>query len=336
MNILAFESSCDETAAAVVQDGRTVLSSVIASSADMHAVYGGVVPEIASRKHVEAISGLADEALRQSGLSKSQIDAVAVTYAPGLIGALLVGVSFAKSAAFGLGVPLIPVHHVRGHIAANYIAHPDLEPPFLCLCVSGGTTAIVDVKDYTHFQVLGSTRDDAAGECFDKTARVLGLGYPGGGPMDKLAQGGNDKAFPFPRAHVADHPLDMSFSGLKTAVLNTIHNAEQKGAELNLHDLAASFAAAVSDSLVPRVLIADAEAGHHKIAVAGGVAANSRIRADLERACAQAGASLWLPPLSLCGDNAAMIGSQGYYEFLAGHTAGWELNARAGLDIAKG
>ena len=189
MNILAFESSCDETAAAVVRDGRTVLSSVIASSADMHAVYGGVVPEIASRKHVEAISGLADESLRQAGLSKEDIDAVAVTYAPGLIGALLVGVSFAKSAAFGLGVPLIPVHHVRGHIAANYIAHPGLEPPFVCLCVSGGTTAIVDVKDYTHFEVLGSTRDDAAGECFDKTARVLGLGYPGGGPMDKMAQG---------------------------------------------------------------------------------------------------------------------------------------------------
>ena len=336
MNILAFESSCDETAAAVVKDGRTVLSSVIASSADMHAVYGGVVPEIASRKHVEAISGLADEALRQAGISKPGIDAVAVTYAPGLIGALLVGVSFAKSAAFGLGVPLIPVHHVRGHIAANYIAHPDLEPPFLCLCVSGGTTAIVDVKDYTRFEVLGSTRDDAAGECFDKTARVLGLGYPGGGPMDKMAQGGDDKAFAFPRAHVADHPLDMSFSGLKTAVLNAIHNASQKGEELELRDLAASFAAAVSDSLVPRVMEADRMTGYHKIAVAGGVAANSRIRADLERACAQAGARLWLPPLALCGDNAAMIGSQGYYAYLAGHTAGWELNAKASLEISKG
>ncbi len=336
MNILAFESSCDETAAAVVRDGRTVLSSVIASSADMHAVYGGVVPEIASRKHVEAISGLADEALRLAELSKKEIDAVAVTYAPGLIGALLVGVSFAKSAAFGLGVPLIPVHHVRGHIAANYIAHPDLEPPFLCLCVSGGTTAIVDVRDYTQFTVLGSTRDDAAGECFDKTARVLGLGYPGGGPMDKMAQGGSDTAFLFPQAHVAGHPLDMSFSGLKTAALNTIHNARQKGETLNLHDLAASFAAAVSGALVPRVMEADALTGYHKIAVAGGVAANSRIRADLESACAQAGAKLWLPPLALCGDNAAMIGSQGYYEYLAGHTAGWELNARASLDISKG
>ena len=336
MNILAFESSCDETAAAVVRDGRTVLSSVIASSADMHAVYGGVVPEIASRKHVEAISGLADEALRQAALSKRDIDAVAVTYAPGLIGALLVGVSFAKSVAFGLGTPLIPVHHVRGHIAANYIAHPDLEPPFLCLCVSGGTTAIVYVRDYTHFEVLGSTRDDAAGECFDKTARVLGLGYPGGGPMDKMARGGNDRAYVFPRAHVADHPLDMSFSGLKTAVLNTIHNAQQKGETLNLPDLAASFAAAVSDSLVPRVMEAGRMTGCRRIAVAGGVAANSRVRADLEAACAQAGAKLWLPPLSLCGDNAAMIGSQGYYEYLAGRTAGWELNAKASLDISKG
>ena len=336
MNILAFESSCDETAAAVVRDGRTILSSAIASSADMHAIYGGVVPEIASRKHVEAISGLADEALRQADLSKKDIDAVAVTYAPGLIGALLVGVSFAKSAAFGLGVPLIPVHHVRGHIAANYLAHPDLEPPFLCLCVSGGTTAIVDVAGYTRFTVLGGTRDDAAGECFDKTARVLGLGYPGGGPMDRLARGGDDKAFAFPRAHVADHPLDMSFSGLKTAVLNTIHHAEQKGEPLDLHDLAASFAAAVSDSLVPRVMEANRVTGYQKIAVAGGVAANSRIRADLERACAQAGARLWLPPLALCGDNAAMIGSQGYYEYLAGHTAGWDLNGKASLDIAKG
>ncbi len=336
MNILAFESSCDETAAAVVKDGRTVLSSVIASSADMHATYGGVVPEIASRQHVEAIVGLADEALRQAGLAKGEIDAVAVTYAPGLIGALLVGVSFAKSVAYGLGVPLIPVHHVRGHIAANYIAHPDLEPPFLCLCVSGGTTALVDVQDYTRFQVMGGTRDDAAGECFDKTARVLGLGYPGGGPMDKMAQGGDDKAFVFPRAHVADHPLDMSFSGLKTAVLNTIHNAQQKGQELNLHDLAASFAAAVSDSLVPRVMEAARELGYDKIVTAGGVAANSRIRADLTRACQEAGARLWMPPLSLCGDNAAMIGCQGYYEYQAGHTAGWDLNGKASLDISLG
>ena len=336
MNILAFESSCDETAAAVVRDGRTVLSSVIASSADMHAIYGGVVPEIASRKHVEAISGLADEALRQADISKADIDAIAVTYAPGLIGALLVGVSFAKSAAFGLGVPLIPVHHVRGHIAANYIAHPGLEPPFLCLCVSGGTTALVDVKDYTHFEVLGSTRDDAAGECFDKTARVLGLGYPGGAVLDELARGGNDRAYSFPRAHVADCPLDMSFSGLKTAVLNLIHHAQQKGESLNLPDLAASFSAAVSDSLVPRVMEASRRCGCKKIAVAGGVAANSRVRADLERACARAGSRLWLPPMALCGDNAAMIGCQGYYELLAGKRAKMSLNAYAVRDIEAG
>lgn len=335
MNILAIESSCDETAVAVVRDGRTILSSVIASSADMHAIYGGVVPEIASRQHVEAISPLADEALRQAGISKGEIDAVAVTYAPGLIGALLVGVSFAKSLAFGLGVPLIPVHHVRGHIAANYLAHADLEPPFLCLCVSGGTTALVHVKDYTQFEVMGGTRDDAAGECFDKIARVLGLGYPGGGPMDRLAQGGNDQAFAFPKAHMEGNPLDMSFSGLKTAVLNTVHNAQQKGEALHLPDLAASFAATVSDALVPRTMEADRRLGYHKIAVAGGVAANSRIRADLERACQAAGARLWLPPLSLCGDNAAMIGCQAYYEYQAGHTAGWALNAKASLDIAK-
>ena len=333
MNILAFESSCDETAAAVVRDGRAVLSSVIASSADMHAIYGGVVPEIASRKHVEAISGLADEALRQAGVSKADIDAIAVTYAPGLIGALLVGVSFAKSAAFGLGVPLIPVHHVRGHIAANYIAHPDLEPPFLCLCVSGGTTALVDVKDYTHFEVLGGTRDDAVGECFDKTARVLGLGYPGGGPMDKMAQGGNDKAFVFPRAHVAGHPLDMSFSGLKTAAVNLIHNAGQKGEALDRSSLAASVAAAISEELVPRAIEAARRQGRRVLAAAGGVAANERIRGDLERACRDNGIRLYLPPLRLCGDNGAMIGAQAYYEYQAGVRGDASLNAYANLEI---
>ena len=336
MNILAFESSCDETAAAVVRDGRTVLSSVIASSADMHAIYGGVVPEIASRKHVEAIVGLSDEALRQANVTRKDIDAVAVTYGPGLIGAVLVGVNFAKSVAFGLKVPLIPVHHVRGHVAANYIAHPDLEPPFICLCVSGGTTLIVDVQDYTHMEIMGGTRDDAAGECFDKTARVLGLGYPGGAPLDKLAQTGDDTAYRFPRANVDDHPLDMSFSGLKTAVLNLIHNAEQKGETLDLPGLAASFSAAVSDSLIPRVMEASRMKGYHKVAVAGGVAANSRIRGDLERACAKAGDRLWLPPLSLCGDNAAMIGCQGYYEYQAGRTADMSLNAYAVRDISRG
>ena len=336
MNILAFESSCDETAAAVVRDGRTVLSDVIASQADMHTIYGGVVPEIASRKHVEAIAGLADAALEQAGLGKGDVDAVAVTYGPGLIGALLVGVNFAKAAAYGLGVPLIPVHHVRGHISANYIAHPDLEPPFVCLCVSGGTTLIVDVRDYTEVEVLGATRDDAAGECFDKVARVLGIGYPGGAPMDRLAQGGDDKRYSFSQVHVHDAPLDLSFSGLKTAAINLIHNAEQKGETLDLPSLAASFAAAVSDMLVPRVMEAARRRGYGKIAVAGGVAANSRIRGDLERACAASGDRLYLPPLSLCGDNGAMIGCQAYYEYRAGHTAGMDLNAYANREIGMG
>ena len=336
MLILALESSCDETAAALVKDGRTVLSSVIASSAEMHAEYGGVVPEIASRKHVEAIVPLVDEAMRQAGVTPADLDAVAVTYAPGLIGAVLVGVNFAKSVAYTLDIPLIPVHHVRGHIAANYLTHSDLEPPFVCLCVSGGTTAIVHVKSYTEMEVLGATRDDAAGECFDKTARVLGLGYPGGGPMDKLSRTGDDTRYPFPRANVQDHPLDMSFSGLKTAVLNLIHNAQQKGEQLDLPDLAASFSAAVSDSLIPRVMEAVRMTGCKRVAAAGGVAANSRIRADLERACAHNGCRLWLPDLKLCGDNAAMIGCQGYYEYLAGNTAGPDLNAYATREISRG
>jgi N6-L-threonylcarbamoyladenine synthase len=285
---------------------------------------------------VECITGLADEALRLSGLERKDMDAVAVTYGPGLIGALLVGVNFAKSVANALNLPLIPVHHVRGHIAANYIAHTDLTPPFICLCVSGGTTLIVDVQDYTRMEIMGGTMDDAAGECFDKTARVLGLGYPGGAPLDKLAKGGNDTAYRFPRSHVTDHPLDMSFSGLKTAVINLIHNAEQKGETLDLPGLAASFSAAVSDSLVPRVMEAAKIKGYSQIAVAGGVAANSRIRADLESACARANVKLWLPPLSLCGDNAAMIGCQAYYEFLSGNTADMSLNAYAVRDISRG
>ena len=234
MNILAIESSCDETAAAVVRDGRTVLSNCVASQIEMHTIYGGVVPEIASRKHVEAVSGLAREVLERAGLSREEVDGVAVTYAPGLIGAVLVGVNFAKGAALALDRPLIPVHHVRGHIAANYLTHPDLEPPFVCLCVSGGTTAIVDVRSYTEMEVLGGTRDDAAGECFDKVARVLGIGYPGGAPMDRLADGGDDAKYELPRAHVQGAELDMSFSGLKTACLNLIHNAQQKGEKLDL------------------------------------------------------------------------------------------------------
>ena len=336
MNILAIESSCDETAAAVVRDGRTVLSNCIASQIEMHTIYGGVVPEIASRKHVEAVTGLAEQAVAQAGLTKGELDAVAVTYAPGLIGAVLVGVNFAKGAAMALDLPLIPVHHVRGHIAANYITHPELEPPFVCLCVSGGTTLIVDVKSYTDMEVLGGTRDDAAGECFDKVARVLGIGYPGGGPMDRLARGGDDGRYELPRAHVAGHDLDMSFSGLKTASLNLIHNAQQKGEELNLPDFAASFGRAVSESLVPRVMAAARMRGYGRVAVAGGVAANSRIRADLTAACQESGDRLFLPELKYCGDNAAMIGCQGYYEWKAGHTAGLELNAYATRDISLG
>ena len=336
MNILAIESSCDETAAAVVRDGRTVLSNCIASQIEMHTIYGGVVPEIASRKHVEAVTGLAEQAVAQAGLTKQDLDAVAVTYAPGLIGAVLVGVNFAKGAAMALDLPLIPVHHVRGHIAANYITHPELEPPFVCLCVSGGTTLIVDVKSYTDMEVLGGTRDDAAGECFDKVARVLGIGYPGGGPMDRLARGGDDGRYELPRAHVAGHDLDMSFSGLKTASLNLIHNAQQKGEELNLPDFAASFGRAVSESLVPRVMAAARMRGYGRVAVAGGVAANSRIRADLTAACRESGDRLFLPELKYCGDNAAMIGCQGYYEWKAGRRAGLELNAYATRDIALG
>ena len=336
MNILAIESSCDDTAAAVVRGGREVLSSCVSSQIEMHAQYGGVVPEIASRRHIEAVSALADRAVSDAGLEKGDIDALAVTYAPGLIGAVLVGVSFAKAAAFALGVPLIPVHHVRGHIAANYITHPSLEPPFICLCVSGGNTLIVDVKGYTDMEVMGGTRDDAAGECFDKVARVLGLGYPGGPPLDRLARGGDPARYPLPQAHIEGAELDMSFSGLKTAAINLIHNSAQKGEALCLPDFAASFGQAVSGSLIPRAMEAVRRRGYGRLAIAGGVAANSRIRADLERACREAGTELFMPELRWCGDNAAMIGCQGYYELLAGHTAGQELNAYATRDLSRG
>ena len=336
MNILAFESSCDETAVAVVRDGRTVLSDAILSQADMHALYGGVVPEIASRKHVEAIAGLTDQALTDAGLTKKDIDAVAVTYAPGLIGAVLVGVSFAKSVAYALDLPLIPVHHVRGHIAANYLAFPELEPPFLALAISGGNTLIVDVADYTDMKILGATRDDAAGECFDKAARVLGLPYPGGKPMDLLAQQSQGGKYVLPRAHVDGAELDMSFSGLKTAVVNLAHHAQQVGESLDRAALARDFAQAVSDTLVPRAMEALGRTGCRKLAVAGGVAANSRIRRDVLAAANGLGVQVYMPPLALCGDNAAMIGCQGYYEYLAGHTAGWDLNAKAVMDISLG
>ena len=333
MKILSFESTCDETAVAVVEDGRKILTDQIFSQAKLHAVYGGVVPEIASRCHVESISILAQRAIEAAGIERKDIDAVAVSYAPGLIGAVLVGVNFAKSCAYALNVPLIPVHHIRGHIAANYLAYPELEPPFLCLAISGGNTILVDVRDYTDMKILGATRDDAAGECFDKTARVLGLPYPGGKPIDELSQGGDDKMYSFPIAHVDGNPYDMSFSGLKTAVINLVHNAEQKGEEIDRSSPAASFTKAVSDSLVPRTIRAAKELGYNKVVVAGGVAANSRIRADFKKAAEENGFELFVPPLKLCGDNGAMVGAQGYYEYLAGHTAGSDLNAYATMEL---
>ena len=333
MNILAVESSCDETAVAIVRDGRQVLTDCIASQVDLHRTYGGVVPEIASRKHIEAIYALADQALEAAGLTRKDIDAVAVTYAPGLIGAVLVGVNFAKAAALALNKPLIPVHHIRGHIAANYLAYPDLEPPFLCLVVSGGHTMIIQVKDYTDMEILGTTLDDAAGESFDKVGRVLGMPYPGGAALDKAAQKGDDTKYDLPRSRPGVNPYDMSFSGLKTATLNLIHHAQQVGEALDVESLCASFTAAVSDTLVPRVVQALQETGCKKVAVAGGVAANSRIRRDTLEAAEKLGVQVYMPPLKLCGDNAAMIGAQAYYEYLAGNTAGMELNAYATKSI---
>lgn len=329
MNILSIESSCDETAVAIVRDGRQTLADCIASQIEMHKLYGGVVPEIASRKHVEAIVPLAEQALATARLTRADLDAVAVTFAPGLIGAVLVGVNFAKSTALALGIPLIPVHHIRGHVAANYLAFPELKPPFLALVVSGGHSLILDVADYTQLHILGSTRDDAAGECFDKVARVLGMPYPGGKALDAQARQGDCRRYPMPRSHVEGAPLDMSFSGLKTAALNTIHNAQQKGEALSVPDLCASFEAAVADTLAPRVELALRQTGHRQLVIAGGVAANTRIRAELTAVAQRCGAALYAPPLSLCGDNGAMIGAQGYYEFLAGHTASAGLNAYA-------
>ena len=333
MNILAVESSCDETAVAIVKDGREVLCDCIASQVDLHRIYGGVVPEIASRKHMEAIYGLADQALQQTGLSREEIDAVAVTYAPGLIGAVLVGVNFAKAAALAMGKPLIPVHHIRGHIAANYLAYLQLEPPFLCLVVSGGHTMMVEVQDYTKMNILGTTLDDAAGECFDKVARVLGMPYPGGAALDKMSRQGNPEKYALPRSKPGDNPYNMSFSGLKTAALNLIHHAQQVGEELDVPSLCASFSQAVSDTLVPRVVMALEQTGYRKIAVAGGVAANSRIREDVLAAAKKMGAEVYMPPLSLCGDNGAMIGAQAYYEYLAGNVADMSLNAYATKSI---
>lgn len=333
MNILALESSCDETAAAVVRDGREVLSNIIASQADEHRLYGGVVPEIASRRHAEAVSGVTRAALKEAGLTLHDIDAVAVTYAPGLIGALLVGVNFAKGLSQAAGLPLVPVHHLRSHIAANYLAHPSLKPPFLCLVVSGGHTHIVRVEDYTKFTVIGRTRDDAAGECFDKSARAMGMPYPGGVHLDKAAQSGNPSAFVLPRPQVDGSPFDFSFSGLKTAVINLLHKAEQRGETLPVNDLCASFQHTVCDILCSHVMAAAEQTGDKVVALAGGVSANSGLRAQMERECAARGLTLHVPPLPLCGDNAAMVGAQGYYELAAGHIAGPDLNACATLPI---
>lgn len=333
MKILALESSCDETAAAVVEDGRRVLSSVIASQVEEHKLYGGVVPEIASRRHSEAMIPVTQKALDDAGLTLPEIDAIAVTYAPGLIGALLVGVNFAKGLSLSARKPLIPVHHLRSHIAANYITFPELEPPFLCLVVSGGHTHIVDVRGYTDLRVIGRTRDDAAGEAFDKAARAMGIPYPGGVEMDKIAEGGNPEAFRLPHPKVDGAPYDFSFSGLKTAVINLIHNAKQKGETLPVPDLAASFRKAVVDCLAQNFVKAARELGANKLVIAGGVSANSLLRRRLQEECRQRGWTFYRPELRLCGDNAAMVGAQGYYEFLAGHTAGLDLNACAEMPI---
>lgn len=333
MKILAFESSCDETAAAVVEDGRRVLSGVVASQVATHRLYGGVVPEIASRQHTEAIAVLCREALVKAGIGFDDIDALAVTYAPGLIGALLVGVNFAKGLSMSLGLPLIPVHHLRSHIAANYIASPELEPPFLCLVASGGHSHIVVAKDYTHFDVLGRTRDDAAGEAFDKAARALGFPYPGGAFIDSAAKLGNPKAVKLPRPQVDGAPYDFSFSGLKTAVVNHVHNCAQRGRELNVNDVAASFEQAVVDMLVSRLMLAAEHTGAKTVVAAGGVSANSGLRERLAKECAARGYKLYIPPVSLCGDNAEMVGAQAYYEYMAGSVADLTLNACANMEI---
>lgn len=333
MKILAIESSCDETAASVVENGRQVLSSVVASQVSEHKIYGGVVPEIASRRHAEAISGVTKKALEDARCRLSDMDAVAVTYAPGLIGALLVGVNYAKSLAYSAKIPLVPVHHLRSHIAANYITHKKLKPPFFCLVVSGGNTLMVEVKDYTCFNVVGRTRDDAAGEALDKAARTMGIPYPGGLNLDRIARDGNSTAYKFPVPKIDNAPYDFSFSGLKTSVINIIHNAKQKGEQINERDLGASFMKSVSHCLCKNTEKAMEDFGHSTLVLAGGVSANSVLRADMQALCKRRGWTLYLPELSLCGDNAAMVGAQGYYEYLAGNIAEAELNAYAGMEI---
>lgn len=333
MKILAIESSCDETAAAVVEDGRKILSSVVNSQIEEHKQYGGVVPEIASRRHTENICAVVKEALINANETLDSIDAVAVTYAPGLIGALLVGINFAKSVAFSKNKPLIPVHHIRGHIASNYLSFPDLKPPFMCLVVSGGHSHIVKVNDYTDFKVIGRTRDDAAGEAFDKVARTIGFPYPGGVWIDKAAKRGNTQAFKLPHPKVEGNPYDFSFSGLKTSVINLVHNATQKNEELNFDDVAASFQYKICDILTSHTLSAMKDLNETRLVVAGGVSANSSLREMLTQRCKKAGIEVFFPEISLCGDNAAMIGSQAYYEYLAGNTADMSLNGIASLSI---
>lgn len=332
MIILSIESSCDETSVAVCQ-GREVLSNIVATQIEEHKKYGGVVPEIASRRHTEAISQVCDEALKTAGITYGDIEAVAVTFAPGLIGALLVGVNFAKGLALSLGVPLIPVHHLRSHIAANYIAHPDLKPPFLCLLVSGGNTVIAEVLDYTHFNLLGATMDDAAGECFDKAARFMGLSYPGGVTLDKIATLADTEKYPLPTPKTGENDLNFSFSGLKTAVINLIHKSNQKGEEVDIPVLCATLRQKVCDILITATLKAAERKGYTKIALAGGVSANSELRSRFEEECKKRNLELYFPPLKYCGDNAAMVGVQGYYEYESGNTAGQDLNATATLPI---
>ena len=333
MKILAIESSCDETAAAVVEDGREVISSVVASQVEEHKLYGGVVPEIASRRHAEAIVPVVKNSLEQAELTLKEIDAIAVTYAPGLIGALLVGVNFAKGLSLSTGLPLVPTHHLRSHIASNYISNPDLKPPFLCLVVSGGHSHIVMVEDYTKMRIIGKTRDDAAGEAFDKAARTMGMPYPGGIALDKVAEDGDSFAFKLPRPTVSGSQYDFSFSGLKTAVINLIHNSAQKGIELNKADVCASFRYAVVDCLKTNFLKAAEDLKVDKLVIAGGVSANRLLRSSLQEECDKHGLAFYMPEKSLCGDNAAMVGSQGYYEFLSGNIASTDLNAFATMSI---
>ncbi len=333
--ILAIESSCDETAAAVVRNGREVLSNVIASQIDLHTLYGGVVPEIASRKHIEKINQVIEAALKESAMTLEEMTAIAVTYGPGLVGALLVGVAEAKAIAYGAGKPLVGVHHIEGHVSANFIDHPDLEPPFICLIVSGGHTHLVVVKDYGEFEILGRTRDDAAGEAFDKVARAVGLGYPGGPKIDKTAREGDPKAIRFPRAKVEGAPYDFSFSGLKSAVLNYLNHARMMGEEVSVPDLVASFQYAVVDVLVSHTVEAAKVLGYDKVAMAGGVASNSALREEMRRACKRAGLALYYPSPILCTDNGAMIGAAGYYEYQKGIRSGWDLNAVPNLKLGE-